>query len=264
MASQKVTTLAIDIGGSGIKTMLIDSTGRPISDRLRSDTPVPATPTAILSTISGFAAQLGKFDRISAGFPGVVKQGITWTAHNLDAAWINFHFQEALEKRLKAPARVANDAAVQGYGAIKGVGVELVITLGTGLGSSLFTEGHLVPGLELAHHPWHKNKTYEEYLGKKALHRLGVKHWNKEVQKAIEQIRLLFNFDHLYIGGGNAGKIDFTLPSDASIVPNQDGLIGGVALWRDANAASARPKKTTTKAKAKAKAKTTGRRKASA
>jgi polyphosphate glucokinase len=141
--------------------------------------------------------------------------------------------EKVLARKWRKPVRVANDAAVQGYGAIRGRGVELVITLGTGLGSSLFTSGHLVPGLELAHHPWKKKKTYEEFLGKKGLKQLGRKRWNKQVEAAIARIEALFNFDHLYIGGGNATKIDFPLPRHVTRVPNEDGLLGGVALWRD-------------------------------
>lgn len=129
--------------------------------------------------------------------------------------------------------RVANDAAVQGFGAIRGKGVELVITLGTGFGSALFAGGHLMPGLELAHHPWRKDKTYEDYLGKRGLEKHGRKKWNKLVEKAIAQLEALFNFDHLFIGGGNAVKIDFALPKHVTRVPNEDGLLGGVALWRD-------------------------------
>jgi polyphosphate glucokinase len=230
---QGLTTLAIDVGGTGVKTMLLNEKGRPISERLRADTPRPATPDAIFGAIDQLLESLGHFDRVSVGFPGVVKHGATLTAHNLDPTWIGFDLEKVLSRKWRKPVRVANDAAVQGYGAIRGRGVELVITLGTGLGSSLFTSGHLVPGLELAHHPWKKKKTYEEFLGKLGYKRLGRKRWNKEVEKAISQIESLFNFDHLYIGGGNATKIDFALPRHVTRVPNEDGLLGGVALWRD-------------------------------
>ena len=121
----------------------------------------------------------------------------------------------------------------KGLGAIRGKGVELVITLGTGFGSSLFTNGYLVPGLELAHHPWLKNKTYEEFLGIHGLKKHGRKRWNKLLDKAILQLEALFNYDHLYIGGGNAHKVDIALPKNVSRVPNEDGLLGGAALWRD-------------------------------
>ena len=225
------TTLAIDVGGTGVKLMLLNAAGKPISDRHRADTPQPATPDAVLQVLDSLVGALSGFDRVSVGFPGVVKHGATLTAYNLDPQWIGFDLQKVLARRWKKPVRVANDSAVQGFAAIRGKGVELVITLGTGFGSSLFTDGHLVPGLELAHHPWRK-RTYEDYLGKRGLEKYGRKRWNKYLEKAIAQLEALFNYDHLYIGGGNAMKIDFGLPKHVTRVPNEDGLLGGVALWR--------------------------------
>jgi polyphosphate glucokinase len=230
--NRDVITLAIDVGGTGVKAILLDSRGKPISERERAETPQPATPEAILRIVDGFATRLTGFDRVSVGFPGVVKRGATLTAHNLHPKWVGFDLEKVLTRLWKKPVRVANDAAVQGYGAIQGKGVELVITLGTGFGSSLFTNGYLVPGLELAHHPWRKDKTYEEYLGRKGLAKYGLKRWNKLVMKAIKQLEALFNYDQLYIGGGNALKIDSALPKHVTRVPNEDGLLGGVALWR--------------------------------
>lgn len=231
--SDRATTLAIDIGGTGIKGLLLDSQGKPMSEREREPTPQPATPEAMLTVMDTIMKRLGKFDRVSVGFPGVVKHGATLTAHNLDPSWVGFDLTHVLQRRWRKPVRVANDAAVQGFAAIRGKGVELVITLGTGFGSSLFANGHLMPGLELAHHPWRNNKTYEDYLGKRGLEKRGRKKWNKLVAQAIEQLEALFNFDHLFIGGGNAVKIDFALPKHVTRVPNEDGLLGGVALWRD-------------------------------
>jgi polyphosphate glucokinase len=205
--------------------------GRPITPRERFETPSPATPDAIIEVFDTLARNLGTFHRVSVGFPGVVKRGATLTAHNLDPTWIGFDLQKVLSRRWRKPVRVANDAAVQGLAAVEGKGVELVITLGTGFGSSLFIDGKLVPGLELAHHPWLKSKTYEEYFGRKGLKKLGRKRWNKLLKEAIAQLEFLFNYDHLYIGGGNATKIDFELPKGATRVPNEDGLIGGAALW---------------------------------
>jgi polyphosphate glucokinase len=237
MATRKIlhtpVTLAIDIGGTGIKMMTLDGSGKPVGERVRADTPHPGTPEAVLSVLDTLSGETGAFDRVSVGFPGVVKRGATLTAHNLDIKWCGYELQKVLERRWKRPVRVANDAAVQGYGAIRGMGVELVITLGTGFGSSLFVDGRLVPGLELAHHPWRKDKTYEEYLGIKGLKRLGRKRWNRTVEKAILQLEALFNYDHLFIGGGNAARIDFELPRHVTRVPNEDGLLGGAALWRD-------------------------------
>lgn len=225
-------TLALDVGGTGVKGMLLNERGKPISERERFDTPIPATPGAIFKVMDQIVQKLGDFDRVSVGFPGVVKHGATLTAHNLDSKWIGLDLQKMLSRRWRRPVKVANDAAVQGLAAIRGRGVELVITLGTGLGSSLFIDGKLVPGLELAHHPWRKGKTYEEFFGKKGYKKLGRERWNKLLEKALAQIEFLFNYDHLYIGGGNAVKIDFALPREVTRVPNQDGLLGGAALWR--------------------------------
>ncbi|MFP5249240.1 MAG: ROK family protein [Acidobacteriota bacterium] len=225
-------TLAIDIGGSGLKAMLLDPAGKPLSERERVVTPAIPTPRAVLKGLDGLVGKLGKFDRVSVGFPGVVKRGVTYTAVNLHPAWMNFHFQEELEKLWKKPVRVANDAAVQGFGAIRGNGVEMILTLGTGMGSALYTDGRLCPGLELGHHPWRK-KTYEDYLGRRGLDRYGKHHWNRWLQLAIAQTAHTFNWDCLYLGGGNTKKIGFTLPKNVKIVSNEEGLLGGVALWRD-------------------------------
>jgi len=230
--AQGPITLAIDIGGSGLKAMLLDPTGKPASERQRVLTPAVPTPQLVLGGLDTLRKLLPEFDRVSVGFPGVIKRGITFTAANLHPAWVGFALQTELEKRWKKPVRVANDAAVQGYGAVTGDGVELTLTLGTGLGSALFTNGRLCPGLELAHHPWLKH-TYEDYLGRRGLDKYGKKRWNKLLRDAIDQIERLFNWDHLYIGGGNTKKIELDLPRNVQIVSNETGLLGGVALWRE-------------------------------
>jgi polyphosphate glucokinase len=226
-------TLSIDIGGSGLKAMRLDAAGEPVSERQRVVTPEVPTPEAVLAGLEELHSLSGSFDRVSVGFPGVVKRGVIYTAANLHPSWYEFPLQAELEKRWKKPVRVGNDADVQGYGVIKGHGVELVLTLGTGLGAALFTDGHLCPGLELGHHPWLKGKTYEDHLGRRGLDKHGKKKWNELIQAAIVQTEKLFNWDHLYIGGGNAKKIAFAPPKNVEIVSNEAGLLGGVALWRD-------------------------------
>ena len=228
-----IRTLAIDIGGTGVKAIVLDEKGTPLTERARTDTPQPATTEAVLKTIAEVIAKLGEFDRVSVGFPGVVRNGTTETAHNLHKKWVGFDLSKALSKKLGKPVRVCNDADVQGFGAIEGHGVELVITLGTGVGSALFLEGRLVPNLEMAHHPYRRGKTYEEVLGKKALDKVGKKKWNKRLERAIRQWEVLFNYDHLCLGGGNAKKINFKLPPNVRVVQNVAGLLGGIALWRE-------------------------------
>jgi polyphosphate glucokinase len=228
-------TMSIDIGGSGLKAMLLDPSGKPVSERQRVITPAVPTPEAVLGGLEELRKLFADFDRVSVGFPGVVKHGCTFGAFNLHPLWVGgFPLQAELEKRWKKPVRVGNDADVAGYGAIKGDGVELVLTLGTGLGAALFTNGHLVPGLELGHHPWRKKgMTYEDYLGRRGLDKFGKARWNDFIQAAITQTEALFNWDHLYLGGGNTKKILFTPAKNVSIVSNESGLLGGVVLWRD-------------------------------
>jgi len=226
-------TLCIDIGGTGIKALVLDGAGKPQTDRRRVDTPRPATPTAILRAIRGLVGPLGAFDRVSVGFPGVVRKGITETAFNLHPRWIGVDLAKALEKLLGKPVRAANDADVQGLAVVSGKGVELVVTLGTGFGSSLFVDGKLVPNVQLAHHRGWKGKTYEEELGNRARKKAGRKKWQRRLERAIADLSDLFNYDRLYIGGGNAEKIRGKLPANVRIVPNLAGLLGGLALWRD-------------------------------
>ena len=231
--SKSIYTLAVDIGGSGIKAMVLDEEGNSITDRLRIDTPDPATPEAVMNVICTLAEKQGSFDRISVGFPGVVEDGIIKSAANLDDDWLGFDFESEVTKRLGKPVRIRNDAEIQGYGAISGAGTELVITLGTGFGSALFLDGKLMPNLELAHHNFRKGKTYEDRLKKKQLKKKGKKKWNKRLKRAIASLELAFHYDRLYIGGGRAKKINFDLPDNAETIPNVAGILGGIALWKD-------------------------------
>jgi polyphosphate glucokinase len=231
MPEKQLITLCIDIGGTGIKMIALDHNNKATTERVRELTPDPSTPEKLIEVLDAMRKQISQFDRVSVGYPGVIKDGKTMTAANLDAKWIGYPLQTQLEKRWKKPVRVANDAAVQGYGAITGKGIEMILTFGTGMGSAIYVNGHCVP-LELGHHPWLK-KTYEEYLGKRGLEKLGKKKWNKLAEKAIEQTLHTFNWDHLYIGGGNTKKLTLEPRKDITIVSNMDGLLGGVALWRN-------------------------------
>lgn len=233
MADKKgLQTLSVDIGGSGIKVMVLDEGGTPITDRDRVETPQPAKPEPVIAAIVGLAE--GKqFDRVSVGFPGVVKAGVTKTAANLDPDWLDVDLGSILTQQLGKPVRVINDADMQGLGAIAGQGVELVITLGTGMGGALFLDGKLVPNLEPGHHEFRKGDTYEQQLGNAALEEVGKKKWNDRLSKAIASLENLFNYDTLYIGGGNAKGITIDLPPNVKIVPNVSGLLGGIALWRE-------------------------------
>jgi polyphosphate glucokinase len=227
-----IQTLAVDIGGSGIKVLVLDEAGNALTDRDRLETPQPATPAAVLDVITQLAHDKS-FDRVSVGFPGVVREGVTETAANLTPEWIGFNLGETLRERLGKPTRVINDADMQGLGAVAGKGVELVVTLGTGFGSALFCSGKLVPNLEMGHHPFRKGETYEQQLGRAALDIAGKKKWNGRLEIAIATLESLFNYDVLYLGGGNTKYISLALPPQVQIVPNISGLLGGIALWKE-------------------------------
>jgi len=231
-APKSTITLAVDVGGTGIKAAALDDKGKMVTERQKIKTPHNATPKKVLSIIAQLAGMAGAFDRASAGFPGVIKNGVVYTAANLGKGWENFPLEAALTKKLKCPVRIANDADVQGLGCVTGHGDELVITLGTGFGSVLFVDGHRIH-LELAHHPFRNGKTYEDELGNQAFLRKGKKKWNKHLREAIDELSKTFNYDRLYIGGGNAATINFKLPSNVRVVSNTEGLLGGIKLWQD-------------------------------
>jgi polyphosphate glucokinase len=226
-------TLSIDIGGSGCKAFVLDPKGEQITERLRIKTPEVPTPSLVLEILAELAEKSGDFERISCGFPGVVVEGEIRTAVNLHPDWIGVNLAAELQKIIGKPARVANDADIQGLAAIEGKGLEMVITLGTGIGAAMFINGRLVPNLELGHHPFRRNKTYEECLGEVAMKEKGFRRWNKRLAEAIDLLARIFNYQTLYLGGGNTKRIDFVLPNEVKVVPNIAGLLGGIALWRD-------------------------------
>ncbi len=225
-------TLAVDIGGSGLKLMAVDARGNPLTERLRTPTPDPATPARMLAALKQMKKQMPPCDRVSVGFPGVIKQGKTLTAANLNPRWIGFPLAATLQKRWKMPVRLANDAAVQGYGAISGKGVELVLTLGTGMGSALFTNGHLCPGLELGHHPWRKGKTYEDYLGTSRPQKAGQKTLEPQAGQSHRANRAYLQLGPSLHRRRQRQIHRFQAARNVSIISNEDGLFGGVALWR--------------------------------
>ena len=226
-------TLTIDIGGTGIKLLPIDDAGQALTKRHRELTPKPSTPDAVMAVIREMVGVQEPFDRVSVGFPGVVRHGVIDTAPNLGTPqWRGFDLQQAVTDVCGKPARVLNDAELQGYGVINAKGVELVLTLGTGLGAGLYIDGHLVPNLELGHHPLRNGKTYEDLVGNAELKRVGRKEWRKRIAFVIDTLDRIFNYDTLHIGGGNAKKLKGPLPDNVRLFENVDGLAGGVRLWQ--------------------------------
>jgi polyphosphate glucokinase len=230
--SSQRRTLVVDVGGSGIKAMLLNDLGKSVSERLRRESPASGMPGAVMDIVVALASELEPFDRVSVGFPGVVINGIAMNAPNLAKEWQGFNIAESLQARLKKPVRVANDADVQGFGAIAGTGVELVVTLGTGVGTSLFVDGRVAPNLEIGN----------DKLRNSALQKVGKKRWNKRLIKFINRLDQIFHFTKLYIGGGNSKEVDVgLLPANVTIISNLNGLVGGLALWREDSAPAGAP-----------------------
>jgi polyphosphate glucokinase len=235
-------TLAIDIGGTGIKMIVLDAAAQPLNERARTLTPHPATPEAVLDVIKTMVAEQPPFDRVSVGFPGIVKRGVIQDAPNLgNEFWRGVELEKRIAEIVQRPVRAMNDADLQGFGVISGKGVELALTLGTGVGAGLYVDGRLVPNLELGHHPWKKDQSYEDRLRDSELKEIGKKHWSKRVLEMIEQLEPIFNYDMLYLGGGNAEHIKADLPANVKLFTNVEGMSGGVKIWASPVVGSAAP-----------------------
>ena len=148
--------------------------------------------------------------------------------------WNNYPLAESLTKLLSKPALVINDADFQALTFSKGNGLEMAITLGTGFGSALMKDGILLPHLEMSLHPFTKKKTYNDYIGEDALVKIGKKKWNKRMKRVLRVLKTVFNYDHLYISGGNAELLTFELDANISIEDNKDGIKGGAIAWEQA------------------------------
>lgn len=224
--------LSIDIGGSRIKAILLDVDGNVLHEYMRVDTPSPATPQSVIETIGKLSENFTGFTRVAVGFPGYVRKGVILTAPNLGTHyWAGTDLKDLLSKLLNQSVRVVNDADLQGLGIAQGNGLEMVVTLGTGFGTSLLMDGVLLPHLELAHHPFSKDREYDDYIGNRAFVEAGPEKWNRRLLKVISTLKTVFNYDHLYISGGNAKKIEFTLEDNITLATNMDGIKGGAKLW---------------------------------
>ncbi|HEY5347130.1 MAG TPA: ROK family protein [Rhizomicrobium sp.] len=224
--------LGIDVGATGIKVGIIDAKGAFIIPKIRIKTPHPCPPRVLIDTLLEMIAKFPKYDHIAVGFPGYVRDGKVVTAPNLGTKdWAGFPLAATLARKLGKPARLANDADMQGLAVIKGNGLEFVITLGTGFGTAWFRDAQLLPHMELAHLPIHREGDYDEYIGDATRKKIGNKDWIKRVEKTIAVMKVVFNYDHLYIGGGNARHLKSKLPPYVSVVSNDAGMEGGAWLW---------------------------------
>jgi predicted NBD/HSP70 family sugar kinase len=214
-----VKILVVDVGGTHVKAL---ATGHKSPIKIPSGPDM--TPRIMVRRLLA-AVKDWDFDAVSIGYPGAVLHGKPIAEpHNLGAGWIGFDFKKAFGR----PVKIVNDAAMQALGSYKR-GRMLFLGLGTGLGSALIVDGMLEP-MELAHLPYKKGRTYEEYVGKKGLTRMGKKKWRRNVADVIERFRTALNVDDVVLGGGNA-KLLKKLPNGVRLGTNANAFTGGFRLW---------------------------------
>ncbi len=242
-----MATLTFDIGGTGLKASLVSDTGKLLHERLRIPTPYPCYPETLVENLIKLSTQLPKADRVAVGFPGMVRNGIVLTAPNLSLPkgpgkskkpskkiadmYSGFNLKQQLEKSLSLEVHVVNDADLAGAGAIKGRGLEIVATLGTGFGTGMFFNGKLLPHMEIAHLNFKNNKSFDEIIGDAARKSMKINKWSKLVLEALDILYSLTHYDHLYLGGGNASRISVKLPSNTTIISNLAAIKGGPKLF---------------------------------
>ena len=224
--------LCIDVGASGLKAAVISPRGKYLVKRVRVKTPKRRRPREIVKALKELVTPLGPFDHVTIGFPGMVRDGKVMTAPNFGTQdWKDFDLAGAMRKALARPVKLLNDADVQGLAVINGKGLELVCTLGTGLGTAWFRDGELMPHMDLAHLVMNKKDDFDIYVGDKTRRKIGNAHWNRRVKKLIGVLQTVFAYDHLYLGGGNSRCANFKLPRNVSLVSNDAGMEGGAFAW---------------------------------
>ncbi|HAN72165.1 MAG TPA: hypothetical protein DCQ36_11345 [Actinobacteria bacterium] len=240
-----VLTLSIDIGGSGVKASVVNAQAMMVSDRVRVDTPYPCPPELLVQTVTDLVAPLLDVNRVSVGFPGLVRDGHVIEVPSLSrreyggerdpllaAAWHGFDLARALAESFRLPTKVVNDADMQGCAVVQGDGLEFVLTLGTGVGTALFSNGVLLPHLELSHGPFKGGLTFDIALGNAQRKEIGNERWSRRVRRAIAAFDDMLFFDRLFVGGGNAKQLSTAdIGPKGEIVPNTSGILGGVRVW---------------------------------
>lgn len=226
---------AVDIGGTGVKAALVGGNGLLLEGPARRPTPSRAEPAQMVEAIAELAGSFEAFEAISIGFPGAIKHNIVQTAPNLGTdLWRGVDFSSLVEAHFNCPVRLANDATMHGLGVVAGEGIEVVLTLGTGMGFALFRDGVPAPQIELGRHTAGEVPTYDDFVGDEAFRKLGEVVWKHRVEETIQRLVSLVNFDVLYLGGGNARHFSASeLLAGVRLATNEAGLAGGARLWHD-------------------------------
>jgi polyphosphate glucokinase len=221
-------TLVVDVGGTHVKIL---ATGQRAHRKF--DSGPTLTARHMVARVKRLADDWS-YDRVSIGYPGPVLHGRPVVEpHNLGRGWTGFDFRRAFGR----PVKVINDAAMQALGGYRG-GRMLFLGLGTGLGSAFIIDGVIEP-MELAHLPYKRGRTFEDYVGLRGLERLGKSHWRRSVFDVVERLRAALNPDEVVIGGGNAAKLG-KLPRATRLGHNDNAFVGGFRLWSRKPARAAR------------------------
>lgn len=212
--------LVIDVGGTHVKVM---ATGRDTEVKIDSG---PEMSPSLMVKLVKEATKSWAYDAVSIGYPGPVMRGkpLSEPVH-LATGWVRFDYATAFGK----PVKLMNDAVMQALGSYTG-GRMLFLGLGTGLGAAVVEDDHFAP-LELAHLPYKKGKSYEDYVGNAGLQRLGRKKWEKHVFAVAELFLKALVCDSVVLGGGNAKKLG-ALPAHARLGDNVNAFKGGFEVWR--------------------------------
>lgn len=220
--------LVVDVGGNNVKVAMARHK-EPVRIPSGSSMSARQMASAVLEAVAGWT-----FDCVSIGIPAAVRDGRPSAEPiNLGNGWMRFDYPKAFGR----PVRIINDAAMQALGSYEG-GRMLFLGLGTGLGSALVVNNVLVP-LELGHLPYRKKRTYEEYLGKKGLERMGEEKWRKHVHRVVALLRKGLQADEVVLGGGEVKNLD-KLPRDVRAGGNENAIKGGLRLWDEQRYPAAR------------------------
>jgi polyphosphate glucokinase len=221
--------LVIDIGGTNVKILATGQKEKRATPSGKKMT-ARAMVTAVKKLADGWS-----YEKVSMGYPGpVVHNKPMLEPANLGPGWVGFDFEKAFGR----PVRILNDAAMQALGSYKG-GRMLFLGLGTGLGSALVVNGVVEP-MELAHLPYKKGRTFEDYVGLRGLERVGKSKWRKDVADVVETLRAAMQADYVVLGGGNAKKLK-NLPKGCELGNNANAFVGGFRMWGESTTTGKKP-----------------------
>jgi hypothetical protein len=220
MPTEHSKVLVLDVGGTHVKARVTGS-----KEEVKIDSGPKMTAAEMVKQVRA-STKGWDYSAVSMGYPGPVVHNRPLTEpHNLGPGWVKFDFGKAFGR----PVRIVNDAAMQALGSYEG-GRMLFLGLGTGLGSAMIVDGVVEP-MELAHLPYKKDRTYEDYVGIRGLDRLGKKKWRQRVADVVERLKTALEADYVVIGGGNARLLK-TLPPGARLGDNENAFRGGLRLWQ--------------------------------